>query len=205
MPAGFNSGGPEGIRTHDLSDANRTLSQLSYRPNCLIIIARFFEKSSLFFIFLLIFFHTSFIITSVQKRRCDGIGRRAGLKIRLPLSRADARNPLFYKGFQNLKKPIFGLCPPKCPPISGKRAGTPQKTTEFAGVMELADVLDSKSNGLITRAGSTPATGTIRTAETPYFSRGFGVFYPCCFTCPFFADFARKRPRRTYFGIFEGP
>ena len=26
------TGGPEGIRTHDLSDANRTLSQLSYRP-----------------------------------------------------------------------------------------------------------------------------------------------------------------------------
>ena len=26
------AGGPEGIRTHDLSDANRTLSQLSYRP-----------------------------------------------------------------------------------------------------------------------------------------------------------------------------
>ena len=26
------NGGPEGIRTHDLSDANRTLSQLSYRP-----------------------------------------------------------------------------------------------------------------------------------------------------------------------------
>ena len=25
-------GGPEGIRTHDLTDANRTLSQLSYRP-----------------------------------------------------------------------------------------------------------------------------------------------------------------------------
>ena len=30
----------------------------------------------------------------------------------------------------------------------------------YAGVMELADVLDSKSNGLITRAGSTPAAGT---------------------------------------------
>ena len=30
----------------------------------------------------------------------------------------------------------------------------------FAGVMELADVTDSKSVGLITRAGSTPATGT---------------------------------------------
>ena len=26
------AGGPEGIRTHDLTDANRTLSQLSYRP-----------------------------------------------------------------------------------------------------------------------------------------------------------------------------
>ena len=79
-------------------------------------------------------------------RRCDGIGRRDGLKIRLPLSRADARNPLFYKGFQNFKNPILGLCPPKCPPISGKRSGQPQKTIEYAGVMELADVLDSKSS-----------------------------------------------------------
>ena len=31
-----------------------------------------------------------------------------------------------------------------------------------ADVMELADVTDSKSVGLITRAGSTPATGTKR-------------------------------------------
>ena len=30
-----------------------------------------------------------------------------------------------------------------------------------AGVMELADVVDSKSTGLITRAGSSPATGTM--------------------------------------------
>ncbi len=29
----------------------------------------------------------------------------------------------------------------------------------FAGVLELADEADSKSVGLITRAGSTPATG----------------------------------------------
>ena len=29
---GFHFGGPEGIRTLDLSDANRTLSQLSYKP-----------------------------------------------------------------------------------------------------------------------------------------------------------------------------
>ena len=28
-------GGPGGIRTLDLSDANRTLSQLSYRPKCI--------------------------------------------------------------------------------------------------------------------------------------------------------------------------
>ena len=33
--------------------------------------------------------------------------------------------------------------------------------------MELADVTDSKSVGLITRAGSTPATGTIRQAVEP--------------------------------------
>ena len=37
----------------------------------------------------------------------------------------------------------------------------------FAGVMELADVLDSKSNGLTTRAGSTPAAGTIRKSREP--------------------------------------
>ena len=30
----------------------------------------------------------------------------------------------------------------------------------YAGVAELADATDSKSVGLITRAGSTPATGT---------------------------------------------
>ena len=34
-------GGPGGIRTHDLSDANRTLSQLSYRPKCKKIIYLF--------------------------------------------------------------------------------------------------------------------------------------------------------------------
>ena len=34
-----------------------------------------------------------------------------------------------------------------------------------AGVMELADVVDSKSTGLITRAGSSPATGTKMTLQ----------------------------------------
>ena len=38
-----------------------------------------------------------------------------------------------------------------------------------AGVMELADVTDSKSVGLITRAGSTPATGT--TSEQTAFTK----------------------------------
>ena len=33
---------------------------------------------------------------------------------------------------------------------------------EQAGVLELADEEDSKSFGLITRAGSTPATGTMK-------------------------------------------
>ena|GEM_PF-3475884 len=30
-------GGPEGIRTHDLPDANRALSQLSYRPTTYVL------------------------------------------------------------------------------------------------------------------------------------------------------------------------
>ncbi len=34
-PKGVVFGGPKGIRTLDLSDANRTLSQLSYGPMCL--------------------------------------------------------------------------------------------------------------------------------------------------------------------------
>ena len=48
------NGGPEEIRTLDLSDANRTLSQLSYRPNsnCLMIITRSFFKCNTFFNFL---------------------------------------------------------------------------------------------------------------------------------------------------------
>ena len=50
----FFDGGPEEIRTLDLSDANRTLSQLSYRPNsnCLMIITRSFFNCNTFFIFL---------------------------------------------------------------------------------------------------------------------------------------------------------
>jgi hypothetical protein len=32
LPAQLGTGGPEGTRTPDLADANRALSQLSYRP-----------------------------------------------------------------------------------------------------------------------------------------------------------------------------
>ena len=38
---GFHFGGPEGIRTLDLSDANRTLSQLSYKPEYEIVWLRY--------------------------------------------------------------------------------------------------------------------------------------------------------------------
>jgi hypothetical protein len=34
-------GGPEGIRTLDLSDANRTLSQLSYKPEYEVVWSRY--------------------------------------------------------------------------------------------------------------------------------------------------------------------
>ena len=39
-------------------------------------------------------------------------------------------------------------------------------TREYAGVMELVDVTDSKSVGLIPRVGSSPTTGTI--VDKPY-------------------------------------
>ena len=56
-------------------------------------------------------------------------------------------------------------------------------TTEYAGVMELVDVLDSKSSAA-RRAGSSPATGT-RTNESR-FSNNFiekrDSFYRCYFS-----------------------
>ena len=60
-------GGPGGIRTLDLSDANRTLSQLSYRPLYLVLdyYTRYFSKCQEvfcnFFIFSQFYRQKSFI------------------------------------------------------------------------------------------------------------------------------------------------
>ena len=51
-------------------------------------------------------------------RRNDGIGRRAGLKIRFSKSRAKRRNPLYFGVLTNGISPKNSQCPPKCPPIS---------------------------------------------------------------------------------------
>ena len=51
-------GGPEEIRTLDLSDANRTLSQLSYRPKRKCYYILFFERMQAFCEKNLIFFQT---------------------------------------------------------------------------------------------------------------------------------------------------
>ena len=55
-----------------------------------------------------------------------------------------------------------------------------------AGVLELADEADSKSVGLITRAGSTPATGTTPNGSQTLGITGFaGFFYaPYSYVCP---------------------
>ena len=42
---GFHFGGPEGIRTLDLSDANRTLSQLSYKPKYEIVTLQYIRPA----------------------------------------------------------------------------------------------------------------------------------------------------------------
>ena len=50
-----------------------------------------------------------------------------------------------------------------------------------AGVLELADEADSKSVGLITRAGSTPATGTTpRRLANPWYDWVCGLFFMFC-------------------------
>ena len=50
-----------------------------------------------------------------------------------------------------------------------------------AGVLELADEADSKSVGLITRAGSTPATGTtLWRLANPWYGWVCGLFFMLC-------------------------
>ncbi|MBQ7597622.1 MAG: hypothetical protein IJU56_03485 [Clostridia bacterium] len=59
-------------------------------------------------------------LSTITPRKCrnDGIGRRAGLKIRFSKSRAKRRNPLYFGVLTNGISPKNGQCPPKCPPIS---------------------------------------------------------------------------------------
>ena len=74
-------------------------------------------------------------------------------------------------------------------------------TAKNAGVLELADEADSKSVGLITRAGSTPATGTTPNGSQTLDIAGFAGFSLCsiflCMSlahqqiCRFRADFRR--------------
>ena len=71
--------------------------------------------------------------------------------------------------------------------------------------MELADVLDSKSSpGDRVRVRPPPPAPSEQ--PKPLILQGVSVFFtPAVLPVLFFADFARKRPWRTYFGIFESP
>ncbi len=69
---------------------------------------------------------------------------------------------------------FFRKRPPKRPPISKRPFCESFLKISFAGMMELADVTDSKSVGLILRAGSSPASGTI---PKPFIYAGFGTFF----------------------------
>ena len=62
-------------------------------------------------------------------------------------------------------------------------------TKQSAGVMELVDVLDSKSS-VFGRAGSSPATGTITSPEIIMIS-GLFCYLPfaICFTCTYNCTF----------------
>ena len=82
------------------------------------------------------------------------------------LMSSETRKHLKYKVFRKRKIPRNRHRPPNRPPNLKSRSN-PCPASIYAGVMELADVLDSKSNGLITRAGSTPAAGTIRKSRKP--------------------------------------
>ena len=66
---------------------------------------------------------------------------------------------------------IFNV-PPRCPSDFSDRTSGVRLKNINAGVMELADVTDSKSVGLITRVGSSPTTGTTKLPKL----YGFGSF-----------------------------
>ena len=66
------------------------------------------------------------------------------------------------------------------PPFSRMGIGRWLKIID-AGVLELADEADSKSVGLITRAGSTPATGTTpQRLANPWYDWVCGLFFMLC-------------------------
>ena len=66
------------------------------------------------------------------------------------------------------------------PPFSRMGIGRWLKIID-AGVLELADEADSKSVGLITRAGSTPATGTTpQRLANPWYDWVCGLFFILC-------------------------
>ena len=62
---------------------------------------------------------------------------------------------------------IFNV-PPRCPSDFSDRTSGVRLKNINAGVMELADVTDSKSVGLITRVGSSPTTGTMASVLTAF-------------------------------------
>ena len=80
-------------------------------------------------------------------RRCDGIGRRAGLKILIAVSPGETRKPLYIKAFDNRINRVFSKSPSKSPSDFRRLLFETVRKRIYAGVMELADVLDSKSSG----------------------------------------------------------
>ena len=72
---------------------------------------------------------------------------------------------------------VFNV-PPRCPSDFSDRTSGVRLKNINAGVMELADVTDSKSVGLITRVGSSPTTGTrIQWLANPVKSRVCGLSF----------------------------
>ena len=62
----FYFGGPEGIRTLDLSDANRTLSQLSYKPVMYHIIIHILPQNARDFFRLISITHSVLLMVNIN-------------------------------------------------------------------------------------------------------------------------------------------
>ena len=93
----------------------------------------------------------------IMERRCGGIGRHRGLKIRWAESSTQSEKCLQTANFLKFDYLCFGASLQNIPPTSYPSIGG----IEYAAMVELVDTRDLKSRSGFQSTGSSPVSGTI--------------------------------------------